>query len=428
MSERRFSAFSVVALWLVACGGTTSGGNEPPGSGGSGQTNSGGGAGTSVPNGGGGSSSSTGGGAGAGGGSAGSGGSSAGAGGGVGGAAGGTGGSAGTGGTPGTGGTIDAGPVEMATGIEGAQAVVNYTCTPQTWDAAAVGWATQSGGITGGGTVAATTVTSLAAFNTAAGGTAQRVIMVSGRFSGTATIGSNKTILGMCGAEIDGHIQMGGSSNVIIRNLKVVGLNCTDNADCQSGADAITVEAQANHLWFDHMDVSNGSDGNLDITQASDFVTVSWSKFSYTGRAGGHQFSNLVGADDGDTGDTGHLRVTWHHNWWSTGVQDRMPRVRFGQVHVVNGLYTASGNDACVGVGVNANILLENNIFINVQDAIETAHANAASIVVSRGNIFQMVMGGFLGVGTNGFTPPYTYRVDTTNGLGELIMAKAGVK
>jgi pectate lyase len=316
----------------------------------------------------------------------------------------------------------------MATGIEGPQVTVNYTCTPQTWDAAAVGWATQSGGITGGGTAAPTTVTTLAAFNTAAAGTAARVIMVSGRFSGTATIGSNKTILGMCGAEIDGHIQMGASSNVIVRNLKVVGLNCTDNADCQSGADAISVEDGADHLWFDHMDVSNGSDGNLDITQASDFVTVSWSKFSYTGRAGGHQFSNLVGADDGDTGDTGHLRVTWHHNWWSTGVQDRMPRVRFGQVHVVNGLYTSTGNDSCVGVGVNANILLENNIFIGVQDAIENTHANAASIIVSRGNSFQNVSGGFLGMGTGVFTPPYTYRVDTINGLQALLMAKTGVK
>jgi pectate lyase len=316
----------------------------------------------------------------------------------------------------------------MATGIEGPQATQNYPCSPQTWDAAAVGWATQSGGITGGGNAAAMTVTSLSAFNTAAGGTTARVIMVNGKFSGTAIIGSNKTILGMCGAEIDGHIQMSGSSNVIIRNLKVVGLNCTDNSDCQNGADAISVESQADHLWFDHMDVSNGSDGNLDITQASDFVTVSWTKFSYTGRAGGHQFSNLIGADDGDTGDSGHLRVTWHHNWWANGVQDRMPRVRFGQVHVVNGLYTATGNDACVGVGVNANILLENNVFMSVQDPIETSHASAASIIVSRGNIFQMVVGGFLGMGTAVFTPPYTYRVDTTNGLGALIMAKAGVK
>jgi hypothetical protein len=39
-----------------------------------------------------------------------------------------------------------------------------------------------------------------------------------------------------------------------------------------------------------------------------------------------------------------------------------------------------------------------------------------------------MIVGGFLGVGTAVFTPAYTYRVDTTNGLQALIMAKAGVK
>ena len=97
-------------------------------------------------------------------------------------------------------------------------------------------------------------------------------------------------------------------------------------------------------------------------------------------------------------------------------------------MHVVNGLYTSTGNDSCVGVGVNANILLENNIFIGVQDPIETTHTNAASILVSRGNSFQNVSGGFVGVGTGVFTPPYTSRVDVLNGLQALIMAKAGVK
>ena len=81
-------------------------------------------------------------------------------------------------------------------------------------------------------------VTSASAFNSAAGGTGAAVIGVMGRLSGTFTIGSNKTIIGMCGGELDGHIQMSPSTNVIIRNLKVVGLNCTDNADCQSGLDA----------------------------------------------------------------------------------------------------------------------------------------------------------------------------------------------
>jgi len=274
------------------------------------------------------------------------------------------------------------------------------------------------------------TVTSLSALNSAAGGTTARVIQLSGKVSGTVTIGSNKTILGMCGAEIDGHVQIGGSSNVIMRNIKVVGLNCTDNSDCQSGADAITVENKSTHIWFDHMDISNGSDGNLDITQQSDFVTVSWTKFSYSGqRAGGHQFSNLIGASDTDTSDTGHLRVTWHHDWWGDNVGERMPRGRFGQVHVFNSLYTATGDNAAIEVGVSVSFLIENNVFIGTSDPIDTLnYSNASSVAITRGNTFTSITGMFSGLGTGGFTPPYSYNLDGAPFVQAEIMSGVGVK
>ena len=55
--------------------------------------------------------------------------------------------------------------------------------------------------------------------------------------------------------------------------------------------------------------------------------------------------------------------MTFDHVWWADNVAQRMPRVRFGKVHVVNSLYTASGNDSGVGVGVDCNIRVENNVF-----------------------------------------------------------------
>jgi pectate lyase len=321
----------------------------------------------------------------------------------------------------GTGGIAGSGVPTMST---------SFTCTPQTWDTAPIGWATQSGGTTGGGTGTPMMVTSLSALNTAAGGTTARVIQFTGKLSGTVTVGSNKTILGGCGAEIDGHIQMSGSSNVIMRNVKVVGLNCTDNSDCQSGLDGITVDSKSSHLWFDHLDVSNGSDGNLDITQQSDFVTVSWTKFSYSGqRAGGHQFSNLIGASDTDTSDTGHLRVTWHHDWWGANVGERMPRARFGQVHVFDSLYTATGDNACIEVGVSANMLIENNVFMNVSDPIDTLdYSDGNSVAVTRNNIFTAISGMFVGRGTGGFTPPYTYNLDGGDVVAAEVMSGSGVK
>src|SRR6185369_9667803 len=203
--------------------------------------------------------------------------------------------------------------------------------------------------------------------------TGAAVIQISGTISGDVSIGSNKTLIGACGgrATIRGHVELSGSQNVILRNLTVVGNNCSDSpSDCSAGQDAITVVRGAKHLWFDHCDISDGSDGNLDITHGCDDITISWTKFHYSGRrSGDHQFCNLIGHDDGNASeDTGHLNVTFDHVWWADNVAQRMPRVRFGKVHVVNSLNTAAGNDNGVGAGVDCNIRVENNVFIGVKD------------------------------------------------------------
>jgi len=259
------------------------------------------------------------------------------------------------------------------------------------------------------------------------------VIQITGTISGDVTIGSNKTLIGGCGAKatIKGHVQFTGSKNVIVRNLTFVGNNCTDDPDCQNGDDALTIEGASSHLWFDHDDVSDGSDGNLDITHASDYITISWTKFHYSGtRAGGHQFSNLIGhSDDNASEDTGHLRVTFHHDWWADHVGERQPRVRFGQVHVFNSLYTAAGDTYCIGVGVNANILADDNVFVGVKNPIDSSDtdANAASILESDGNVFTNTSGTQAAVGSGkAFHPPYTYTPDAPGSVQSEVEAGAG--
>ena len=123
----------------------------------------------------------------------------------------------------------------------------------------------------------------------------------------------------------------------------------------------MTVDKSSKNIWFDHDAISDGSDGNLDITHASDFITISYTKFFYSTKrtdpndtgAVGHRVCNLIGHSDSNSSeDTGHLNVTFHHNWWADNVMERMPRVRFGKVHVFNNLYTAAGNNYAVGLGV----------------------------------------------------------------------------
>ena len=355
----------------------------------------------------------------------------------------GSGGAGGSGGAAGSGGRLDAGAdgtmvrVDAAAGsggarvdaspgtggASGADAASNNTAGP-------IGWASTNdlgqNGTTGGADAAPMVVTTLAALQSAASGTAARVIRISGSISGTVAVGSNKTIIGEAGAVFTGSLSLENSVNVIVQNLTVVGLNCTDFADCESGADAVTVNT-AHHIWIDHCNISNGSDGNLDVTDRSDYVTISWNKFSYSNNTRIHRYSNIVGGSDTATADAGHLRLTFYNNWWADNVDQRQPRVRFGQVHVFNNLYTSTAASYCLGLGVEANVLMENNVFIGVRNPINsTEFSNAASVVVSRGNLYTNTSGTTADKGTAVFTPPYAYSAVPASAVEAAVRAGAG--
>ncbi|HEY0468594.1 MAG TPA: hypothetical protein VGC79_30575, partial [Polyangiaceae bacterium] len=277
----------------------------------------------------------------------------------------------------------------------------------------------------------------------AVSGTEAKVLYVTGKLSpGKIKVGSNKTIVGLCGAEIHGSLGLSGSSNVIIRNLAIVGYgvgDCTLDPDydaavgCSSGNDAVTVNNQAHHLWFDHCDISDGTDGNLDITKGSDFVTISWTKFHYSPRtddtgddstgASGHRFSNLIGAADNVAADVGHLNVTFHHDWWADNVNQRMPRTRAGKIHLFNDLFTASGNSYCSNAGQGAALLVENSIYHGVKAPFQIDSTSLG--LVSNGNTFPGSTGTTTGSGS-AFTPPYPYTPDSVANLQETIESDAG--
>ncbi|HEX6276881.1 MAG TPA: hypothetical protein VFZ53_27765 [Polyangiaceae bacterium] len=297
------------------------------------------------------------------------------------------------------------------------------------------GWASVSGmnvtTTTGGGTATPVVVASTTDFNGQASGSTARVIHVNGNLSGNFSIGSNKTIIGVCGATLRGHVSFSNVSNSILRNIKVVGNNCTDSPqDCSGGADAISITNNSHHIWVDHLDVSDGSDGNLDTNAGSDYVTISWTKFSYSTRrtdpdagASGHRFSNLVGSGDGVTSDRGKLRVTFHHNWWAQNVDQRMPRTRFGDIHVFNNLYTSSGNSYCTNSGIETNVLVENNVYVGVNNPLSP---DANGDMLARGNLFQNTTGNSTQPMGTGFAPPYQYSLDATSNLRATIEAEAG--
>ena len=234
------------------------------------------------------------------------------------------------------------------------------------------GCATQNGGTTGGKGYSEVTVDNVNDLKTHAKAGNKIIYVKPGTYMGPVEVGSNVTIYGYQGAIIaqptsGSAMKLSGSKNVIIRNLKFKGVGAHDDDD----EDCLQVNHESKNVWIDHVDVYDGHDGNLDITNASDYVTISWTKFSYTSASTGHQFSNLIGNSKTKTSDRGHLNVTIHHTWWADGVVERMPRVRFGKVHVANNLFDSKNASYCVRAAVEADIRIERNVFIGVQKALD---------------------------------------------------------
>src|SRR5581483_9937440 len=114
-------------------------------------------------------------------------------------------------------------------------------------------------------------------------------------------------------------------------------------------------------------------------------------------------------SSDGATGDRGHLNITFQYCWWASGCKARMPRVRFGQVHVVNNYFNSTASAQCVMAGFEANLLVESNVFENVNTPIDKMD-NTFTAITAVNNIFTNTSGNTTGSGT-AFTPPYSLTV-----------------
>lgn len=289
---------------------------------------------------------------------------------------------------------------------------------------APVGWATQNGGTTGGGSATPVTVTTLAALQTQASSSGAKVIYVSGTVGtgvgSRVNVAANKTIIGLPGAKLFGGFTIK-ASNVIIRNMIVQGPGAVD----VNGVDCITIDGTAaTNIWIDHCNIYDGQDGNLDISNGANFIAITWCRFYYTSASSNHQFCNLIGNSDSKTSDRNKLKVTMMYNWYDAGVKERMPRVRYGEVHMVNNYFNSTGNNHCVRAGREANIRVESNYFESVRTPIDLFQ-NDFTAVTSVNNTFISTTGNTAGSGT-AFTPPYTLTITPSANVKSLVLAGAG--
>jgi len=318
--------------------------------------------------------------------------------------------------------------------LSSSQLFAQDLCTP-------VGWATQNGGTTGGGNATPTVVTTYAALKTALTSATVKVVHIQGTITfpmaGRINIQdvSGKTIFGLPGSKMisvdmtadgSGIFYVKRSTNLIFRNLYFEGPGAYDN----DGNDNMTID-NCQNVWVDHCEFHDGMDGNLDIKTESDFISVTWCTFSYekapkAGGSGGapdHRYSNLFGSSDGATGDRGKLRITMQYCWWGQGCRERMPRVRFGKVHMVNNYFSSSVANQGIRAGFEADILAEGNFFIP---------GYAKPIDEFEGNYTGILARNNTGVANltkkTTFTPPYSIAIGASTGIVTPITKCAGAK
>ncbi|KHN13240.1 Putative pectate lyase 3 [Glycine soja] len=171
-------------------------------------------------------------------------------------------------------------------------------------------------------------------------------------------------------------------NNVIIHGVRIKdivpkdGGMIRDSADhyglrTRSDGDAISIFGSTN-IWIDHVSLSNCADGLIDIIQGSTAITISNCHMTK------HNDVFLFGASDSYNGDK-IMQITVAFNHFGQGLVQRMPRCRWGFVHVLNNDYTHWLMYA-IGGSSGPTILSQGNRFIapNNDNAKEITHRDYA--------------------------------------------------
>ncbi|GAB2280312.1 Probable pectate lyase P59 [Dionaea muscipula] len=123
----------------------------------------------------------------------------------------------------------------------------------------------------------------------------------------------------------------------------------------QSDGDAVSIFG-ATHVWLDHLSLTRAYDGLIDAIQGSTAITISNCHMTH------HNEVFLFGASNSYTEDV-KMQITVAFNHFGQGLVQRMPRCRFGFIHVVNNDYTHWLMYA-IGGSMHPTIISQGNRFI----------------------------------------------------------------
>ncbi|KAB5594194.1 hypothetical protein CTheo_2410 [Ceratobasidium theobromae] len=285
-----------------------------------------------------------------------------------------------------------------------------------TSDKASIGYATLSGGTTGGGSASAVTVTTLSALKSAVSGSTAKVVIVSGTITGNEVVkvGANTSILGKSGATLSGvGLRVNEVSNVIIRNLKI-------SKVLADAGDALGIQA-SNRVWVDSVELSSDRDhdkdyydGLLDITHGCYAVSVTNSYLH------DHWKASLVGHSDSNESEDKAIQVTYAFNKWEN-LNSRTPSFRFGHGHIFNN-YFLNNNDG-INTRVGAELLVQNNVFEGVGKPLYSTDGGFAN---ASGNDFGS--GSSTAETTSWNSVGYSYSLTATSSVKSYVNSNAGAK
>jgi pectinesterase len=289
------------------------------------------------------------------------------------------------------------------------------------------GFASLAGGTTGGAGGKVVTVTDQAALAKYAAAEEPYVIRVKGAvemdpFGTEIPVASDKTIIGVSDtAEIvhGGFTLDPGTHNVIIRNLTIRDTAIEGNWDCKdTDYDGIRLDT-AHHVWIDHMRFSRICDGQLDIRKDSEYVTVSYNRFTNNNKTFGIGWTPNV-----------KTQITVDHNWF-TGTKQRNPSAdNCAYAHLYNNYLSSqlSDGDPVWTYGNwsrgKTRMVIENSYYDGVQHPYQ---ADATAELVQRGSVLRNTTGRHDAWGT-AFDPRafYDYRLDPAAAVPALVKRFSG--
>ena len=330
-------------------------------------------------------------------------------------------------------------------------------CGLQLW-AQPTGWASVDGMTDGGRGQNPVVVTTAAELKKAFGkhDSICRTIYIKGRIEVPGLLrikdAKNKSLIGLPGSclanekytlerDSTGILLFERCQNLIVQNVTFIGPGAFD----RDANDNLSI-LNSQHVWIDHCDFQDSMDGNFDCAKAADYITVSWCRFRYlkapwpklsddgnTDHNSDHRFSNLWGASDREGElSTGKLRTTFDHCWWDEGCKARMPFVRFGQIHLLNCLYTSSVASVYVQARYQSNVLAEACAFVNKPKKVKIFQTPFSSKPEYQD--YNLRMRQCLGAPdveqrhgeADYFEPPYRYECQEASAVEAAVRAAAG--